>query len=109
MLWGSRFKKKLNNEALSFSSSLQVDIRLYEYDILVSIAHAKMLEHIGILSSNELKIILDGLQNVKSEIESESWSPDINEFEDIHSAVETRLNIAHRRNRRKASYWQKQK
>lgn len=91
MLWGSRFKKKLNNEALSFSSSLQVDIRLYEYDILVSIAHAKMLEHIGILSSNELKIILDGLQKVKSEIESDSWSPDISEFEDIHSAIETRL------------------
>lgn len=91
MLWGSRFKKKLNNEALSFSSSLQVDIRLYKYDILVSTAHAKMLEHIGILTSEELKIMLDGLQKVKTEIESVSWSPDINEFEDIHSAIETRL------------------
>ena len=88
MLWGSRFKKKLSDGALSFSSSLQIDNRLYKYDILVSTAHAKMLEHIGILNSNELKIIIDGLQKVENEIESEEWKPDFNEFEDIHSAIE---------------------
>ena len=93
MLWGSRFKKKLNSEALSFSSSISFDIRLYKHDILVSIAHAKMLEHIGILTSAELKIILDGLKKVETEIESESWFPDVNEFEDIHSAIEARLTF----------------
>jgi argininosuccinate lyase len=93
MLWGSRFNKKLSDGALSFSSSLQIDIRLYKYDILVSTAHAKMLEHIGILNSDELKIIIDGLQKVGNEIESEEWAPDINEFEDIHSAIEKRLTF----------------
>jgi argininosuccinate lyase len=93
MLWGSRFNKKLDNEALSFSSSLSFDIRLYKFDIIVSNAHAKMLEHIGILSPNELKIIIDGLQKVGNEIESEEWSPDINDFEDIHSAIEKRLTF----------------
>jgi argininosuccinate lyase len=93
MLWGSRFNKKLDNAALSFSSSLSFDIRLSRFDIIVSSAHAKMLEHIGILTSNELKLILDGLQKVENEIESEEWEPDFNEFEDIHSAIEKRLTF----------------
>jgi argininosuccinate lyase len=93
MLWGSRFNKKLDNEALSFSSSLPFDIRLYKFDIIVSSAHAKMLEHVGILNSNELKIIIDGLQKVGNEIGSEEWTTDINEFEDIHSAIEKRLTF----------------
>src|SRR3990172_5976374 len=93
ILWGSRFKKKLEGDALSFSSSLSFDIRLYKFDIIVSTAHAKMLEHIGILNSDELKIISDGLQKVENEIASEEWTPDINEFEDIHSAIENRLTF----------------
>lgn len=93
MLWGSRFKKKIDNEALSFSSSLSFDIRLYKFDIMVSSAHAKMLKHIGVLNANELKIIIDGLQKVNNEIESEEWNPEINEFEDIHSAIENRLTF----------------
>ena len=93
ILWGSRFKKKLDNEALSFSSSLSFDIRLYKYDILVSIVHAKMLEHIGILNPHELKTIIEGLKKVENEIESEEWIPEINEYEDIHSAIEKRLTF----------------
>lgn len=93
MLWGSRFKKKLSNEAFAFSSSLHVDIRLYKYDILVSIANAKMLKHIGILTADELNAILEGLEKVKSEIESGAWSPEIDTFEDIHSAIEKRLTV----------------
>jgi argininosuccinate lyase len=93
ILWGSRFKKKLESDALSFSSSLSFDIRLYKFDIWVSIAHAKMLEHIGILNSDELKIILEGLQKVKDEIESDEWTLEINEYEDIHSAIEKRLTF----------------
>lgn len=93
MLWGSRFKQKLSSEALSFSSSLHVDIRLYKHDILISIAHAKMLERMGILSPDELISILDGLQKIKYEFESGGWSPNVNEFEDIHSAIEKRLTL----------------
>jgi argininosuccinate lyase len=93
MLWGSRFKKKLNSEAFAFSSSIHVDNRLHKYDILVSIAHAKMLEHIGILAPDELNAILEGLEKVKYEIESGAWSPEIDTFEDIHSAIEKRLTV----------------
>ncbi|MCF8262667.1 MAG: argininosuccinate lyase [Melioribacteraceae bacterium] len=91
MLWGSRFNKKIDDEALSFSSSLSFDIRLYKHDIRVSKAHADMLLSIGILSSEENIKIQTGLQKVQSEIENSTWLPDPNEFEDIHSAIEKRL------------------
>ncbi|MBU0560161.1 MAG: argininosuccinate lyase [Bacteroidetes bacterium] len=91
MLWGSRFIKKLNNDALNFSSSLSFDVRLYAQDISVSIAHANMLKKIGILTKQECDDIVAGLAEIKAEIETEQWYPDSNEFEDIHSAIEKRL------------------
>ncbi|MHB1688204.1 MAG: argininosuccinate lyase [Ignavibacteriaceae bacterium] len=91
MLWGGRFKEGLDSKALKFSSSLNVDINLILEDIEGSIAHAEMLSKVGIISSEESKIIVAGLLKIKSEWESDSWSPNENEFEDIHSAVESKL------------------
>jgi argininosuccinate lyase len=91
MLWGGRFKEKLNDNAMEFSSSLSFDINLIEEDIKVSIAHAQMLSAIGILSPNELTNIIDGLNLIKNECSAGRWLPDISKFEDIHSAIESRL------------------
>ena len=93
MLWGSRFDKKLEGDVLAFSSSIEFDIRLYKYDILVSNAHAKMLNHIGLITSDELKNILEGLEKVSNEIEDGSWVADLKKYEDIHSAIEERLTF----------------
>ncbi len=91
MLWGGRFKESLNLKALKFSSSLNVDINLIEEDIEGSIAHAAMLSKTGIISPEESEKIINGLLQIKNEWENNSWKPDENEFEDIHSAVETKL------------------
>lgn len=91
MLWGGRFKEKLNDNAMEFSSSLSFDINLIEEDIKVSIAHAQMLSAIGILSPIELTSIIDGLNLIKNESSAGRWLPDISKFEDIHSAIESRL------------------
>ena len=91
MLWGSRFKNKLDDSAMEFSSSLLIDINLLEEDILVNKAHSEMLEHIGIISSEELKSIIDGLDIIHKEFEEETWKPDPAKYEDIHSAIEGRL------------------
>ena len=50
MLWGGRFKDKLNSEALKFSSSLGFDINLIVEDILVSKVHAEMLFKVRLIS-----------------------------------------------------------
>ena len=91
MLWGGRFKDKLNDNAMEFSSSLSFDINLIDEDIQVSIAHAEMLSTIGILSKDELSEIVAGLTTIKNESSADKWNPDTLEFEDIHSAIESRL------------------
>ncbi len=58
MLWGGRFKEKLNNDAMEFSSSLSFDINLLEEDIRVSTAHAEMLAKVGIISQSSVPIRL---------------------------------------------------
>ncbi len=91
MLWGSRFKTKLNDSAMEFSSSLPVDINLFAEDILVNKAHTEMLEQIGIISHEEMKSIIEGLNTIYKEFEEETWKPNPEKYEDIHSAVEGRL------------------
>ncbi|MGE5400945.1 MAG: argininosuccinate lyase [Ignavibacteriales bacterium] len=91
MLWGGRFKDKLDSEALRFSSSLNFDKNLTREDIQGSKAHAAMLYKIGILEENEYKQINEGLQLIEAEWLSGTWTPDENIYEDIHSAIEARL------------------
>jgi argininosuccinate lyase len=91
MLWGSRFKTKLNDSAMEFSSSLRVDINLIEEDLLVNKAHTEMLEQIGIISQDEMKSIIDGLNTIHKEFEEGTWKPEPEKYEDIHSAIEGRL------------------
>ncbi|MFO7447465.1 MAG: argininosuccinate lyase [Ignavibacteriaceae bacterium] len=91
MLWGGRFKKSLNKDAFNFSSSLSFDINLLKEDIQGSIAHAEMLGKTGIISSDDSLIIVEGLRNILKEYEADKWHPDETKFEDIHSAIETRL------------------
>lgn len=91
MLWEGRFEEKLNHDALKFSSSFCFDKNLFEEDILVDYTHAKMLNSIGLLTDYELNSILDGLQKIKKEWNENFWKPDDDQFEDIHSAIESRL------------------
>jgi argininosuccinate lyase len=73
-----------------FNASLPFDKKLYAEDIEGSIAHATMLQKQGILTSDELTQIVDGMAKVKSEIESGEFVFDIAD-EDIHMAIEKRL------------------
>jgi len=91
MLWGSRFAKQLDSYALEFSSSISFDINLFEQDIRGSKAHAKMLQSIGILTSQELEQISKGLDKIKSNYNNGDWQPSNLNFEDIHSAIENEL------------------
>jgi argininosuccinate lyase len=89
-LWGGRFNQKPAQAAEAFSNSLDVDQRLAEYDVEGSIAHAKMLEHAGLLSGTEAKKMVVGLAEIKTELENETFVFEPSD-EDIHTAVERRL------------------
>jgi len=92
VLWGGRFKEKLNNDALRFSTSLGFDINLIVEDILVSKVHAEMLCKVGLISEDEFKEIEQGLNQIQDEHREGQWKPDDSVHEDIHSAVEFRLS-----------------
>ncbi|MBI63980.1 MAG: argininosuccinate lyase [Chloroflexi bacterium] len=76
--------------ASNFTVSLNFDKRLYKQDILVSIAHAKMLGKQEIISDEDSKLIVSGLIKIQKEIESDKFPWD-EKLEDIHMNIESRL------------------
>jgi argininosuccinate lyase len=85
-----RFKLARLPEVEAFSASLPFDRRLYRHDIRGSVAHARMLARVGLLTSSEAKAIESGLKEIEREIESARFQFDLAD-EDIHLAVERRL------------------
>ena len=74
----------------SFSASVKLDRRLACHDIRGSIAHARMLATIGLLSGGELSDIEKGLDTIRAQIERDefAWSESL---EDVHMNIEARL------------------
>lgn len=89
-LWGGRFQKSTDEAVESFTASINVDVRLWEVDIRGSIAHARMLGKVGVLTSEEAQHIISGLEQLREEIASGSvqFSPNA---EDVHSEIERLL------------------
>ena len=69
---------------------LDFDDRLAKYDVLGSIAHAKMLAEVGLIRLDEEQAIVSVLEEVLSEIEKGHFEID-KSAEDIHSQIETIL------------------
>lgn len=91
-LWTGRFKKRLDDKANDFNTSLPFDMRMYRQDIEGSIAHATMLAEQDIISKDDGKLIIKELENILCEIENGSLTIE-GEFEDIHSFVESTLTL----------------
>ncbi len=89
-LWGGRFKEDTEKIVEDFTESISFDSRLYKEDIEGSIAHCKMLAKQKIISKEEAKKIIKGLEEIKREIESKGFVFK-REYEDIHMAIESRL------------------
>jgi len=85
-----RFKRARLPEVEAFSASLPFDRRLYRHDIRGSIAHARMLARVGLLSTAEVRKIIAGLEGIEREINDGRFRFDVAD-EDIHLAVERRL------------------
>lgn len=85
-----RFESGPSDEVEAYGESISFDYRLWEYDIMGSIAHASMLKKIGILTKDELKAIKEGLSQIGCEIAEGTfqWNPS---FEDVHMNIEAEL------------------
>jgi argininosuccinate lyase len=77
-------------DVAQFTESISFDWRLWRYDILGSMAHAQMLQKIGVLKKNELRVIVRGLDAIGKEIKAGKfkWNPAL---EDVHMNIEAEL------------------
>jgi argininosuccinate lyase len=89
-LSSARFSESTDAFVEEFTASIQFDHRMYKHDIQGSIAHARMLYKVGILTAKEEDDIIKGLQHIQAEIESGQMHWSIKQ-EDIHMNIESRL------------------
>jgi argininosuccinate lyase len=89
-LWGGRFEQPTDEAVEAFTASIGVDARLWEVDIRGSIAHARMLGKVGVLTPEEANTIIAGLQALREDISAGkvTFAPNA---EDIHSEIERLL------------------
>ena len=89
-LWSGRFSEPVDDLVKRFTASVGFDQRLAEFDIQGSIAHARMLRAVGILTPADLEAIEKGLASIGAEIREGTfpWSLDL---EDVHLNIEKRL------------------
>ncbi|KAB0795407.1 hypothetical protein PPYR_12246 [Photinus pyralis] len=89
-LWGGRFSTSPNQELEKLNSSINIDKELYAEDIAGSIAYAKSLVTVNLLTEEERDRICDGLNCIKKEWDEGSFIIKKDD-EDIHTANERRL------------------
>ena len=77
-------------DVAAFSESISFDWRLWRQDLLGSIAHATMLQKIGLLTKAECRAIVNGLDAIGADIAGGRfrWMP---ELEDVHMNLEAEL------------------
>lgn len=88
--WGGRFSEATDQFVERFTASVSFDQRLYHHDINGSLAHAAMLEKVGVLTAAELADIQRGLEEIRAEILAGTFAWSVS-LEDVHMNIEARL------------------
>jgi len=88
--WSGRFGEPVDELVQRYTASVEFDQRLGEFDIQGSLAHARMLQRVGVLSAQDLAHIERGMKQILDEIRAGrfQWSLDL---EDVHLNIEKRL------------------
>ncbi|MDT3680791.1 MAG: argininosuccinate lyase [Burkholderiaceae bacterium] len=88
--WSARFSEPVDELVKRYTASVDFDRRLALFDIEASLAHAAMLESVGLIDADDLGAIGRGMAQIRGEIERGTfdWSVDL---EDVHLNIEKRL------------------
>ena len=92
--WGGRFSEPTDAFVERFTASVDFDQRLAHHDIQGSIAHATMLARVGVLTDEERDAVVEGLGEIRGEIESGTFEWSV-ALEDVARAGTGRLEIEH--------------
>jgi argininosuccinate lyase len=89
-LWDKGVITNHEIEQFTIGHDQELDVQLAPYDVLGSMAHIIMLEHIGLLEKNELTRLLQSLKAIYLQIEHGNFTIEP-EVEDVHSQIELLL------------------
>ncbi|WP_298764540.1 argininosuccinate lyase [uncultured Polaribacter sp.] len=89
-LWDKGFSIDQQIENFTVGNDREIDIHIAKYDVQASLAHAIMLESIGIINADELTDLKRGLQELATDIENGTFVIEPS-FEDVHSKIEWEL------------------
>ncbi|XP_077275416.1 argininosuccinate lyase isoform X7 [Temnothorax americanus] len=90
-LWGGRFAEDVDPDFHNLNSSINIDKRMYAEDIQGSVAYARALCKINLLSQEEMQLINVAFKQIQDEWDNNKFIIN-HEDEDIHSANERRLS-----------------
>ncbi len=89
-LWNKGTSCTAEVEKFTVGKDRELDLRLARYDVTGSMAHVRMLNKVGLLSDEELKTLLGGLEDILRRIQEGNFTIE-QDVEDIHSQVELML------------------
>ena len=89
-LWEKNVQVNAEIDRFTVGRDREMDMYLAKYDVLGSMAHITMLESIGLLTSDALKILLEELKNIYASVERGEFMIE-DGIEDVHSQVELML------------------
>src|SRR5215213_7060283 len=90
-LWGGRFEGKTDPGFAEFNNSFRFDRRLFEADVLASIAYSQALQDAGVLNADEGTQIRAALNIILEKGRANNDYLNDSSSEDVHSFVEARL------------------
>ncbi len=89
-LWDKGFSIDKKIERFTVGNDRKIDLHIARYDVQASIAHAKMLKNINILTEDELQKLEKGLNELQQQISNGKFIIE-DQFEDVHSKIEFEL------------------
>ena len=90
-LWSGRFSTEPDKAVFEFGRSLAVDKRLIEEDLTGSQAWAEALQRAGVLTTDDARAIVDGLEAIRRSVRDQPSLLDTADDEDVHAFVERHL------------------
>jgi len=89
-LWDKGFSIDKKIEQFTVGNDREIDLHIAKYDVQASLAHARMLKSINIMSKDELKLLEKGLADLQQQIKEGTFTIE-DQFEDVHSKIEFEL------------------
>ena len=86
-LWDKGYSTDKKIDHFTVGNDRELDLVLAKYDIIASLAHAKMLGKIGLLTSEETLALVRELENIAQSVEEGKFIIE-DTFEDVHSKIE---------------------